>query len=65
MTRTLIQTLAAPVRALGDLAVLLSSAGPRIEAIERLSTTSDAALAARGTTRADEIRRLVGVRAAA
>lgn len=50
-----------PFAALADLLTLMVEAGPRTEAIRVLSRTSDAALAARGTTREREIRRIVGL----
>lgn len=46
---------------LADLLTLWVEARPRSEAIGVLSRTSDAALAARGTTREREIRRIVGL----
>lgn len=58
---TLSERIAAPFRAFRSFLVLLSEAGPRTEAIGRLSRMSDEELAARGTTREAEIRRIVGV----
>lgn len=55
-----IDRLAAPFRALGRLLIFLAVAGPRMAAIERLNGESDAALAARGTTREAEVRRILG-----
>ena len=55
--------LAAAFRAVGDFLVLLAEAGPRSEALRRLTRLTDEDLAARGTTRDAEIRRILGVRA--
>ena len=62
MTRT-VRSLAAPFRAVGSVLSLLADASLRIEAVERLSRLTDAQLAARGTTRDEQIRRIVGVAA--
>jgi hypothetical protein len=56
--------LAALVRAVGWFLAQLAVAGPRVDAIERLSRLSDAELARRGTTREAEIRRILGGSAA-
>ena len=53
----------APFRALGAFLVVLAEAGPRLEAIRRLSRLSDDELAARGTSRQDEVRRIIGASA--
>lgn len=53
--------LAAPFRALGRFAVLLAEASARSEAARVLSRMSDEELAARGTTRDAEIRRIAGI----
>jgi hypothetical protein len=50
-----------PFAALTEFLTLMVEAGPRTEAIRVLTRTSDETLAARGTTREREIRRLVGV----
>ena len=60
---TLLDRLAAVARGIGVFLVLLAEAGPRSEALRRLTRMSDEELAARGTTRDAEIRRIVGVSA--
>jgi hypothetical protein len=50
-------------RGIGEALVLLAQAGPRSEALNRLTYLSDEELEARGTTRDAEIRRIVGVSA--
>lgn len=52
--------IAAALRAAGEIALLWVSAEPRIAAIERLSRLTDEQLAARGTTRAAELQRILG-----
>lgn len=59
--RTLAEVLTAPFRLGGEALMALALAGPRVEAIERLCRLSDEDLAARGTTREDEIERILGV----
>lgn len=44
--------------ALGAMFFTLSEAGPRMDQIRKLNATSDEALAARGTDRAAEVRRI-------
>ncbi|WP_232816608.1 DUF1127 domain-containing protein [Paracoccus zhejiangensis] len=53
-------TLTAPFRAIGRGLIALAEAGPRAAALRRLSQQTDAQLAACGTTRADEVRRIFG-----
>jgi len=48
----------APFRAIGTALVWLAENDSRLHAARKLQETSDEALAARGTTRADEIRRI-------
>lgn len=60
---TLLARLAAPFRALGWFLMQLAEAGPRMEALKRLNETSDETLAAHGTTREAQIRRILGPRA--
>lgn len=50
--------LSAPFRAVGRGLVALAEAGPRMEQVRRLSALSDEELAARGTDRAAEVRRI-------
>lgn len=57
----LIRAATMPFRAVWTLLVLLAEANPRMKALNRLSRTSDAELAARGLTRDGEIRRIMGV----
>ena len=59
-----IAALLAPFRAIGHFMVALAEASPQMRALNRLSTISDAELAARGLTREDEIRRILGASAA-
>ena len=56
--------IAAPFHAVLSFLTLLAQANSRIEAVERLNRLSDEELAARGTTREEQIRRIFGVRAA-
>lgn len=58
-----LSTLLAPFAALGHFLVLLAESGPRMQALERLNRMTDADLAARGTTREGEVRRILGVSA--
>lgn len=53
---------AAPFRALGDLLVRMAEVTPYARALDLLNATSDEDLRARGTTRAAEIRRILGSR---
>ena len=53
---------AAPFRALGDLLVRMAEVTPYARALDLLNATSDEDLRARGTTRAAEIRRVLGPR---
>ena len=59
----LLDRLASAFRAFGDFLVLLAEAGPRSDALRRLTSMTDEELAARGTTRDAEIRRILGVSA--
>lgn len=59
-TSSIASTLTAPFRAIGRGLIALAEAGPRAAQLRRLSETSDAQLVARGTTRADEVRRIFG-----
>ncbi|MCQ0968977.1 hypothetical protein MLD63_00825 (plasmid) [Paracoccus sp. TK19116] len=62
-TQSVLRTLGMPFRALWTLMVLLAEANPRMKALERLSRTSDEALAEQGKTRESEIRRIMGLHA--
>ena len=53
-----------PIRVLGDLLVRMAETSPRGRALDRLNRTSDAELAAGGTTRANKARRMLGARGA-
>lgn len=53
-----LSTLTAPFRAIGRGLVALAESGPRMAAIRKLNETSDEELAARGTTRMDEVNRI-------
>lgn len=53
--------LAAPFKAAGRFLIWLGETSGRMQEIERVNRLSDAELAARGTTRDAEIRRIVGV----
>lgn len=57
---TLISQLTAPFRAIGRALVAMAEAGPRMAQLRRLSEMTDEELAARGTTRNDEVRRIFG-----
>ncbi len=59
----LFDPLASAFRGIGQFMVLLAEAGPRSDALRRLTYMSDEELEARGTTRDAEIRRIVGVSA--
>ena len=59
----LLDRLASAFRSLGDFLVLLAEAGPRSDALRRLTRMSDEELEARGTTRDAEVRRILGVSA--
>ena len=50
--------LARPFVAVFNVLVAMAEAHPRMAQINKLNAISDAELAARGTTRADEVRRL-------
>ncbi|MFV0302912.1 MAG: hypothetical protein ACK5IP_18925 [Paracoccus sp. (in: a-proteobacteria)] len=54
------RTLWAPFRAIGHGLIALAEAGPRMAAVRRLNEMSDEQLAARGTTREAEVRRIFG-----
>ena len=58
-----LQLAAAPFLAAGELLIRMAEASPRGQALERLNRISDEELAARGTTRSDEARRVLGARA--
>ena len=58
----LLRAITAPFRAVGTFLVMLAEAGPRMEAINRLNGMTDEELAAKGLTRADEVRRIFGDR---
>ena len=53
--------IAAPFRAAGRFLIWLGETSGRMQEIERVNRLSDAQLAARGTSRDAEIRRIVGV----
>ena len=50
----------APFRMIGRGMIALAEASDRMEKIKRLHETTDAQLAAAGTTRADEVKRIFG-----
>ncbi|TRW98202.1 DUF1127 domain-containing protein [Paracoccus sp. M683] len=50
--------LIAPFRAIGNGLIALAEAGPRMAQVRKLNAMSDEELAARGTTRAEEVRRI-------
>lgn len=50
--------LTAPFRAVGRGLIALAEAGPRMEQVRKLNALSDEELAARGTDRAAEVRRI-------
>ncbi len=52
--------LTAPFGAAWKGLVARAVAGPRLEQVRKLNALSDVYLAARGTTRADEVRRIFG-----
>ena len=54
----LLEVLTAPFRAIGRGLVWMAENNSRMQAVDRLSKVTDAQLAARGTTRADEVRRI-------
>ncbi|MDN5786295.1 DUF1127 domain-containing protein [Pseudorhodobacter sp.] len=54
--------LARPFVAFWNLLILMAESTPRMEAVRALNAQSDGDLAARGTTRADEVRRIFGDR---
>ncbi len=60
----LLPRLAAGFRAMGWFLGELFTAGPKVAALQRLSERSGNDLAARGTTREAELRRILGVGAA-
>lgn len=57
----LLAALAAPFRGAWHGLALIAVAGPAVEALNRLTRTSDAELRARGTSRQAELRRIMGV----
>ena len=59
-TASLRTRLGAVLRATGWFLGEIFTAGPRVAALQRLSETPDEALAARGTTRDAQIRRILG-----
>lgn len=54
------ETVKRPFAAYLDLMVRIAEAGPRMQAVRKLSAQTDADLAARGKTREGEVRRLFG-----
>lgn len=56
----IIRILIAPFRAIGKGLISLAEAGPRMAAVRKLNEMSDEDLAALGTTRMDEVRRILG-----
>jgi hypothetical protein len=50
----------APFVAYFNYMIRIGESGPRMVELRKLTATSDAALAARGLTRADEVRRIFG-----
>ena len=54
----LLEALLAPFRAVGRGLIWLAENNSRMVAVERLLATTDEELAARGTTRPDEVRRI-------
>ena len=59
-TETLLELIAAPFRALGDLLIRVGENHPRAKAIEELSQISDEQLAAQGLTRVEAVRHVLG-----
>lgn len=59
-----LQVAARPFRAFALWLVRVGECSPMMLALDRLSNTSDDSLAARGLTRLDEVRRILGPRAA-
>ena len=59
-TGTLIDTILRPFAAIGRVLAWVGSAGSIAQSIEALNATSDAELAARGTTRKQEVERIIG-----
>jgi hypothetical protein len=57
----LLALIAAPFRAVGGFLIRLGETSARMQEIERVRRLSDAELAARGTSRDAEIRRIVGL----
>lgn len=55
---TLWAVLTAPFRAFGRLLIAMADASDRMEQVRRLQAMSDEDLAALGTTRADEVKRM-------
>lgn len=58
--RSVSSVLSAPFRAIWGALIAMAEAGPKMQALTRLSETSDAELAAKGRTREGEIRRILG-----
>ncbi len=58
--RNVASVLLAPFRVIGGFMIALAEASPKMQALTRLNTLSDADLAAKGLTRDGEIRRIVG-----
>ena len=58
--RTIGETLAAPIRAVFDVLVRMAEASSQIKALKRLSEISDDDLARRGTTRQEQVTRIMG-----
>ncbi|MEJ6397519.1 DUF1127 domain-containing protein [Yoonia sp. 208BN28-4] len=57
----LLELLATPFRALGDMFTRAAERHPRFIAVEKINAMSDAELAAQGLTRADATRRALGI----
>jgi hypothetical protein len=63
-SHSILDSIAAGLRALGHFGMLMITAEPRVRAIEQLLRTSDEELAARGTTRDAELNHILGAGAA-
>jgi hypothetical protein len=60
--RSVLRILAVPFAAFGNLLIAIGQASPLAKQIDGLNAISDDQLAAAGTTRNDEIRRIFGAR---
>lgn len=58
---SVLSVLAMPFAAVGRFLITLAEAQPRLRELNKLSETSDEALAARGLTREGEMRRIMGI----